>query len=67
MVVNITANTSEVDVSAVSVAGNIVEDLTDAAIENEQVCSYVYLEREKCYLCLHAGSSTVKRVDFRSR
>ena len=44
MVVNITANTSEVDVSAVSVAGNIVEDLTDAAIENEQVCSYVYLE-----------------------
>ena len=36
-VANITSNTLEVDVLTVSVAGNIVENLTEAAIEDEQV------------------------------
>ena len=36
-VANITGNTAEVDSAAVSVAGNIVADLTDDAIDNEEV------------------------------
>lgn len=49
---NITSNTSEVDAAAVSVASNIVEDLTESAIENEEVSLPLFVIKYSA-LCLY--------------
>ena len=38
IVANITENTDQLEVSAVSVASSVVEDLTTAAINQPEVC-----------------------------
>ena len=40
IVANITENSNQLEVSAVSVASSIIEDLTTAAIDNPEVCMY---------------------------
>ena len=40
LVANITENSDQLEVSAVSVASTIIEDLTTAAINNPEVCMH---------------------------
>ena len=53
VVASITANSDQLEVSAVSVASTIVEDLTVAAINQPEVCLYTWVSKGDAHKLTH--------------